>query len=365
MPNTTTLPPSADAREGSYLSWSAVFAGGALAAAYSFVMLTFGAAIGLSLVSPFDQTGTSQLIMILAAALWLIWVQVSGFALGAYVAGRIRARAYDASDDQAEMRDGIHGILVWAAGVLLGVIVGMSATGTMLGLTGQAATSIVSGAAQSANAVDTATESLADTLLRPTAGSTSQRADAATRAEVGRIVAPAVTGDEVSSDDRTYLAQLIASQSGLSVPEAEARVDQALANARTAAQDAKNAAVIIGFIMTASLLVSAAAAWWAAGMGGTHRDSNTDLSRYMRFQPHSRATAASAGKGDDLTQIKGIGPALRKQLYNMNITTFRQIADFDRDDIDRIGEELNFPGRIEREKWVEQAQALATRGAHA
>ncbi|MGF1622308.1 MAG: hypothetical protein ACFCUR_17040 [Rhodomicrobiaceae bacterium] len=361
MPNTTTLPPTVDTREGSYVSWSAVFAGGALAAAYSFVMLTFGAAIGLSLVSPFEQIGTTQLIMIIAAALWLIWVQVSGFALGAYVAGRIRARAYDASDDQAEMRDGIHGVLVWAAGVLLGVFLGMSATGTLLGVTGQAATSMVSGAAQSAGA-GTAVESLADTLLRPAAGS-NQRADAATRSEIGRISAPAVAGAEISSDDRTYLAQVIASQSGLSVPEAEARLDQALANARSAARDAKNATVIIGFIMTASLLVSAAAAWWAATVGGAHRDSNTDLSRYMYYKPPSSATAASAGKRDDLTQIKGIGPALRNQLYSMNITTFRQIAAFNQDDIARVGEELNFPGRIEREKWVEQAQTLAARGA--
>jgi predicted flap endonuclease-1-like 5' DNA nuclease len=361
MSSTTTLPPSVDAREGSYVSWSAVFAGGAIAAAYSFVMLTFGAAIGLTLVSPFEQTGTTQIIMIIAAALWLIWVQVSGFALGAYIAGRVRARAYDASDHQAEMRDGIHGVLVWAAGVLIGVFLGMSAAGTMLGLTGQAATSIVSGAAQSEEG-GTAVESLADTLLRPAAGST-QRADAATRAELGRIAAPAVVGGEITSDDRTYLAQVVASQSGLSVPEAEARVDQALATARTAAQNAKNAAVIMGFIVTASLLVSAAAAWWAATVGGTHRDSNTDLSRYVRFQPPLRSAVAPAGKRDDLTQIKGIGPALKNQLYGMNITSFRQIAAFNQDDVARVGEELNFPGRIEREKWVEQAQTLAARGA--
>jgi predicted flap endonuclease-1-like 5' DNA nuclease len=259
------------------------------------------------------------------------------------------------------MRDGIHGLLVWAAGVLLGVLLGLSATGTLLGVTGQAVTSVASGAAQSAGG-GTAAELLSDTLLRPSAGS-NQRADAATRTEVGRIVAPAIAGEEISSDDRTYLSQVIASQSGLSVPEAEARLDQALASARSAAQDAKNAAVIIGFIMTASLLVSAAAAWWAATVGGAHRDSNTDLSRYMRFQPPSRTTAASAGKRDDLTQIKGIGPALKNQLYSMDITTFRQIAAFNQNDVARVGEALNFPGRIEREKWVEQAQTLATRGA--
>ena len=40
----------------SFVEWGAVFAGGAMAAAISFVLLTFGAAIGLSFVSPWaDQ----------------------------------------------------------------------------------------------------------------------------------------------------------------------------------------------------------------------------------------------------------------------------------------------------------------------
>ena len=36
----------------SYLEWSAVLAGAALAAALSFVLITFGAAIGVSVASP-------------------------------------------------------------------------------------------------------------------------------------------------------------------------------------------------------------------------------------------------------------------------------------------------------------------------
>ena len=38
----------------SYVEWSAVFAGAVVASAISFVLLTAGAAIGLSLVSPYE-----------------------------------------------------------------------------------------------------------------------------------------------------------------------------------------------------------------------------------------------------------------------------------------------------------------------
>ena len=43
----------------------------------------------------------------------------------------------------------------------------------------------------------------------------------------------------------------------------------------------------------------------------------------------------------------------------MKITTFKQIAEFDQAKIDRINEQLSLKGRIEREKWVQQANKLA------
>ena len=62
---------------------------------------------------------------------------------------------------------------------------------------------------------------------------------------------------------------------------------------------------------------------------------------------------------DDLTKIKGIGPVLKDKLHALGITSFRQIADFTDADIERVNEVLNFPGRIERERWVEQAREMA------
>ncbi|MGI9383614.1 MAG: hypothetical protein ACR2PO_10700 [Methyloligellaceae bacterium] len=75
-------------------------------------------------------------------------------------------------------------------------------------------------------------------------------------------------------------------------------------------------------------------------------------------EPAPLFTAEAGGSSDDLTKIKGIGRVLNDKLHKLGVTTFRQIADFTDDDIARVDEELDFPGRIKREKWVEQAKAI-------
>ncbi len=64
------------------------------------------------------------------------------------------------------------------------------------------------------------------------------------------------------------------------------------------------------------------------------------------------------GDPDDLTQIKGIGEELQKRLTKFGIVKFEQIVNFSDDDLTKVDEILNFKGRIEREKWVEQARDL-------
>ena len=76
-------------------------------------------------------------------------------------------------------------------------------------------------------------------------------------------------------------------------------------------------------------------------------------------KPAEAVSAAPQGADDDLTKIKGIGPVLKRKLNDLGVTSFRQIADFTEADIARVNEKLDFPGRIEREKWIEQAAELA------
>ena len=62
---------------------------------------------------------------------------------------------------------------------------------------------------------------------------------------------------------------------------------------------------------------------------------------------------------DDLKVISGIAAVIEKQLAGIGITTYRQIANFTQEDIERVNDAIEvFQGRIEREKWVPQAARL-------
>ncbi|MEE7466774.1 NADH-quinone oxidoreductase subunit NuoE [Methylobacterium oryzae] len=69
--------------------------------------------------------------------------------------------------------------------------------------------------------------------------------------------------------------------------------------------------------------------------------------------------AARAGKPDELTRIKGVGPGNSQRLNGLGIYHFDQIAAWSRDEIAWVGTYLAFPGRIDRENWVGQAKALS------
>ena len=62
--------PRADTAGLTFVEWSAVFAGAVLAAALSFVLLTFGTAIGLSTTSPWPNSGLSVKVVASLAVFW-------------------------------------------------------------------------------------------------------------------------------------------------------------------------------------------------------------------------------------------------------------------------------------------------------
>ncbi len=67
-------------------------------------------------------------------------------------------------------------------------------------------------------------------------------------------------------------------------------------------------------------------------------------------------------KADDLKMIAGIGPKIEKILHDLGIYTFAQIASWGPEEIKWVDQRLKFKGRIIREEWVAQADALATGG---
>ena len=71
------------------------------------------------------------------------------------------------------------------------------------------------------------------------------------------------------------------------------------------------------------------------------------------------------GEADDLSKIKGIDATLVGRLNGIGVIKFDQIANFSDEDITNVDETLSLDGRIERDKWVEQAQALVAEAAAA
>lgn len=64
---------------------------------------------------------------------------------------------------------------------------------------------------------------------------------------------------------------------------------------------------------------------------------------------------------DDLRVINGVGKKLQEVLNGFGIQSWEQVAALTPDEVARVDDALNFPGRIERDQWVEQAGDLIAR----
>ncbi len=70
--------------------------------------------------------------------------------------------------------------------------------------------------------------------------------------------------------------------------------------------------------------------------------------------------APRGGKADDLKRIRGIGKQNEGRLHGLGIWHFDQVASWTAQESLWVGSYLAFPGRIEREEWINQAKVLAT-----
>jgi predicted flap endonuclease-1-like 5' DNA nuclease len=75
-----------------------------------------------------------------------------------------------------------------------------------------------------------------------------------------------------------------------------------------------------------------------------------------------QALAQASDPGDDLTEIRGIGPAFARELKRLGVRTFEQIAAWTAADIEDIAPKIKARReRIQRETWVEKAADLVAR----
>ncbi|MEX2616300.1 MAG: hypothetical protein WD767_09400 [Alphaproteobacteria bacterium] len=282
--------PTGSAAQQPYVDWPAVLGGAVVAWALAFLFLAFASGIGLTMTGSPWRDGMSTAWFLAAAAIWFIWTQVSSVMAGGYIAGRLRRRINDATEHEVDIRDGAHGLLVWAVSALVGAVLA-------LGLVAGGAKVVTGALAPTVNTTgdildDRGMNYVVDRLFRTVAGSdaaiaASPRAEME-REEVRRIIAAAGRSGTLAEVDRSYIAQTLAGIPGITPEEAISRVDGFLVlhltEARAEAEKARKTGIVVAFLTAATFLVSALAGWWAASTGGRHRDNNLDLTRWFRVR---------------------------------------------------------------------------------
>jgi hypothetical protein len=270
------------------VSWPAIAAGAVSAAALALLLIAFGAGLGLSAISPWSDSGVSASTFKTGTGIYLVIVAVMSSAIGGYLAARLRTKWVGAHTHEVFFRDTAHGFIAWAFATLLSAsalssVTGYLANGTAAGVSGAAVQ-----ATRSVNPADI----YVDKLFRP--GTTAQPASASasspgagnpnppapsganfnqSRAEVQRLwTASFRDNQDLSAGDKTYVAQVVAARTGMSQADAEKRVNDVIAEAKTAADNARKGAAKLSFWLTAAMLLGAFAASLAAVEGGSLRD---------------------------------------------------------------------------------------------
>jgi hypothetical protein len=79
-----------DEQEDRFLQWTPVVAGAVGAAAFSFILVTFGTAVGLGISSTSPTWRDASIALALLSGLYLILQALISFGFGGYIAGRAR-----------------------------------------------------------------------------------------------------------------------------------------------------------------------------------------------------------------------------------------------------------------------------------
>jgi len=250
-----------------FVHWSPVVAGALIASALFVVLITFGASLGLSVASSAPTWRDTSPTLTVVSGLFLVLSALVSFGCGGYIAGRLR-RTWDPGvhAEFLDFRDGAHGLAAWALAVVISALLAAAIAGAA---TSKAAPATTPGA----NAGEALFPYDLDRLFRSDKRDQGNQGNLAySRAEASRILMTGSSRQGIKAEDKDYLGRLVAGQTGIEQSEAGRRVDEAINAATLAMKRARQSAVILGFSIAVSLLLGAAAAWYAASLGGQHRD---------------------------------------------------------------------------------------------
>jgi hypothetical protein len=245
------------------LQWTPIVAGALAACAVSSILVTFGTTVGLGVSSAAPTWRDASVALWLLSGIFLVLQALISFGCGGYLVGRCRTPYGEAATDDAEKRDGLHGVASWALAIVLGV-----ALASLVAMGASRPTSLT----QPATTTEPSVISYEIDHLFRSARRPPNLDVAPLRAEAGRVLMTSSSHTGVTPDDRGYLVQLVSATTGLAGADAERRVDTAIADSRTAISRARASTIILAFSVATALLLGAVAAWAGAEAGGRHRD---------------------------------------------------------------------------------------------
>jgi hypothetical protein len=317
------------------VSWAAIFAGALIAWVITIMLIIFGSSLGFAFLSPYRNWNITPTGFHVASGIFTLATAFIASIVGGYITGRLRTRWSGFHSDEVYFRDTAHGFLSWALATVfvgalaLGVPAGMALSAVNSGVSGASASLMQSRSTQpggdiivsklfrvtpnaslSSRASSRTSGGAAGMLGASSAPDSSNLTGAVGEANDGspnssgsagamstlnantntpstnmssmnigaendarRILSSSVSSSRpLSEEDRTYIAQIVAARTGLSLDQANARVNTVYEEARSAADTARKLASRIGLWLTASMLLGAFTASLAATHGGRMRD---------------------------------------------------------------------------------------------
>jgi hypothetical protein len=254
----------------SAVSWAAILAGAVVAAAISLLLMVM--ATGLDLASTQAASATSVMAITAIALIVIQWISAAS---GGYITGRLRTKWVGTHTHEVFFRDTAHGFITWAVATLIVASTLASAASSLVGASVHAAvdSGVASSTAHSNAARDSVTPYDLDVLFRSAASHDAKSSPVEdARAQTGRILARGLLTGDVPGADRAYIAQLVAAQAGISEAEAQRRVDDTVAQAKTLERKARKAAEMTSILTALSMLLGAFIACVSAALGGRVRD---------------------------------------------------------------------------------------------
>lgn len=273
------------------VSWGSIFAGAAGAFSLSMVLFILGIGLGLTTISPWRGSSLSPAGHGIAALLWLTVTQIIASIVGGYLAGRLRVKWVKVHDNEVFFRDTAHGFIAWSVATLGAALFFVMPVMILVNSGANVASEMLSNMGTKMQMQNSATQTglsplhldyFVDSLFRADPKLKS-RVVSNDNDNVTRILVIDLAKGELPSEDKSYIAQVVADRTGRSTAEEEQRVETLFRNmvmteqniaqrAKEAAETARKATVRASLWTVIALLVGAFSASLAATYGGRLRD---------------------------------------------------------------------------------------------